>query len=315
MNGKDTRRKNTRNYPLLQLAEQCGYTVLPVGGSGKYYNLKEHDSLMINTRKNTFYQYSCSYGGDCVAFLMKFGRDPRFKSLDFCIRWLEKELKIAPAKKIEIPVTKSKIELIIPDQDTNNDKVIKYLTEKRCIRLEVVEKMIKNKYIYQEKSKFHNCVFVSYSDDGKPVFASKRSSQDHYRFVGDIPGSDYNHCLFIKGSTDNLVVTESMIDAMSLMTLHYDGFIGNFSENSFLALNSVSKYKAIIHHLSKNKNIDTVILALDNDQAGIKACEIIKKEIKEYNKSIWVCNHLPENCKDWNEELKNSFLKKNTLKK
>lgn len=313
MNGKDTRRKQTRSYPLIMLAERCGYTVLPIGSSGKYYNLKEHDSLMINTKSNTFYQYSCSYGGDGVAFLMKFGEDPRFKSLDFCIRWLEKELKITPAEKIEPPVTKQKIKLIIPDQDINNDKVIKYLTEKRCIKSEIVEKMIKNKYIYQEKSKFHNCVFISYNDDGKPIFVSKRSSQDHYRFVGDIPGSDYSHCLFVKGSTENLIVTESMIDAMSLMSMH--DLTSDFNNNSFLALNSVSKYKAVINHLSKNKNIDTVFLALDNDQAGISACETIRKKIKEFNKDIWVYNLIPENCKDWNEELKNSFFKKNLLKK
>ena len=74
------RRKETKVYDLVALSADLGFT--PVKVSNRYYSLEEHDSVMIDTVRNTFKQYSTNAFGDAVAFCMSLGLEAneKFKS-------------------------------------------------------------------------------------------------------------------------------------------------------------------------------------------------------------------------------------------
>ena len=59
------RRKETKVYDLVALSADLGFT--PVRVSNRYYSLEEHDSVMIDTVRNTFKQYSTNDFVDAVA--------------------------------------------------------------------------------------------------------------------------------------------------------------------------------------------------------------------------------------------------------
>ena len=56
----------------------------------------------------------------------------------------------------------------------------------------------------------NNCVFV------KDQFACLRGTKG--RFVGDVPGCDYSKGFFFGNTNQNLIITESVIDIMSVMS-------------------------------------------------------------------------------------------------
>ena len=64
------------NISIVDYASSIGFT--PVR-KGKYYSLKEHDSIIIDTHKNVYWQNSISGYGKCIGemgsiidFAMKF---------------------------------------------------------------------------------------------------------------------------------------------------------------------------------------------------------------------------------------------------
>lgn len=303
MENRNARRKATAKYNLLELADELGYTVKKIGRL--HFTLVEHDSVRININQNTFFQYSIGRGGDAVAFLMQFGVDidPRFKSLDYAIRYLERKLRITPEKAKVLPVekkTREYIPLELPKRDAKNDRVITYLTDTRKINRHIVDYFIENNMLYQENDRFKNCVFVSYHND-KPIFASKRSSHPSLRFVMEFEGNNYDRCFFIGNrKSDTLVVTESIIDMMSIMSLG-DHVL---EKNNFLSLNSVTKTEAVFTHLKENTSIRNVSLFLDADKAGRLAAKKITSrldnEFMEVNVKVFYPYY---GIKDWNDYL------------
>ncbi|MCD7892547.1 MAG: DUF3991 and toprim domain-containing protein [Erysipelotrichaceae bacterium] len=300
------RRKNVSKYPIKVLAEELGFTVLKVGRN--YLTLKEHDSVRININKNTFKQYSTGAYGDALAFLLQFGfettNDKRFKSIGYSLNYLEKRvdtnhnLLVEPKEEKQI-----KSNLVLPEADNNNDAVIHYLLD-RCISEDIIDDFIDKGMLYQEKCWNKNCVFVSYDINKNPVYALRRSSNPHYRFVQDVAGSSYKEGFFIDNQSDIVIVTEAVIEAMSLMTLKLHE-AEDFNKSSFFCLNSVYKWEALINTLNKNRNINYVVLALNKDEAGRSAVKIIQENIQNRCNVRRVIEYLPDiEGFDWNDYLR-----------
>ena len=163
------RRKAVSDYCLVSLADQMGFTTKRVGR--KYYTIAEHDSVRINTEKNTYVQYSSGKFGDPVSFLMDFCTDQntRFKSLNYCIAYLENRY---PKNKVHLPkeqdfepfMRSAGITVLeLPEKASNQNRIHEYLEEHRKISGEVVDYFIENNYLYQDKR--NNCVFVSYDEE------------------------------------------------------------------------------------------------------------------------------------------------------
>ena len=69
----------------------------------------------------------------------------------------------------------------LPGKNEDNEKIIKYLTEKREIEKKLVEEWIDRGDIYEEK-KHHNVIFVGRDADGIPRYAHCRVT-DNQLFV------------------------------------------------------------------------------------------------------------------------------------
>ena len=289
---KRSRIEHVKNYSILSLVEDLGFTL--VYESTNYYHLEEHDSLKIRVNINRFYWYSKGFGGDTITLCRTLGleKNPEFHSFIYTILYLEMRMYKNPQHEFK-RIERRKRKLVLPRKDINNKKV--YYLYDRGISLNIIDYFIDHGYLYQE-AVHHNLVFVSYKDS-KPIFISKRGTMKNNRYMRDLAGNDYEHCFYISHDSSQLIVTESIIDMMSLMTLTDD-----FNNYDYLSLNSVSHYRALFYHL-EHQPIERVLLRLDNDQAGRHAVHTIIDILNKKYPHIKIDVAYPYRHKDWNDYL------------
>ena len=315
------RRKAVRGYPISQLAEEYGMTLVKKRGRRPILSTVEHDSIVIYEDDNTYHRYSNGNGGDAVAFMMEFsGIDEsdlnKHDQVNECIRILEQRLKINPELAVQqVNYKRVKPKFVMPEKADTNRKVRDYLCRTRGIEERIVDKWIDEGLLFQEAGRYGNCVFVSRDENGKPVYGVKRSADPARKFVVDVEGSDYRQGFFIKGEADMysfkkcnnpderiehpiLFVTEAVIDLMSLQSLYLrrrdyelrqqgkldcepEDYENRFLNSNWYSLNGCRKYDGLLNTIASHKGIKDVFLALDNDEAGRNASKAIKEEIQK----------------------------------
>ena len=291
------------NVSILDYIQRSGFTLVK---KGRYYSLKEHDSVIIDTRKNCYWQNSVPGSGGCIGqqgsvidFAMRFNN----LSLKDAIRELSREVPVInrnlKRKEVEEVNVVNK-EFHLPEKSSDMSRVFAYLIKVRCINKSIVREMVHRKMLYQDIH--YNCVFIGYDIDNpdKPVFACKRGTNTSKSFKGDVRGCDYEQCFFFDNSSDKLIITESVIDAMSVMTLMGK----NWKKYNYLALAGGGKWEAIKIYLKK-KDIKEVYIMTDNDKGGILAAQHICCYIRENYQKIKRQWKLPSLLygKDWNKVL------------
>ena len=155
----------------------------------------------------------------------------------------------------------------------------------RSISTETIQKLVKQKLLYQEKSK-NNIVFINMERD----FAELRGTYTFGNpFHGIVTGSRHDGFWWFRTSkhASKCYICEAAIDAISLYELHK--IQGKHEEAYYISIAGVTKQPAI-DRLKKYKY--KLVLAVDNDIAG-QQCRARNSEL-EYI--------LPVN-KDWNEDL------------
>ena len=270
-----------------------GFTPVKIGS---YYTLKEHDSVRIDPRKNIFFRNSTGDRGTVIDFVMAF----KGVSCGEAIKLLCDEIELPKVYKEQNSVPQKKKELILPAKARNMKNVFAYLVKTRCINQKIVQEMVDRDMLYQDER--NNCVFVSRNENGKSVFATVRGTNTDKKWVGDVSGCDYSHSFFIDNCSRNLIVTESVIDAMSIMDIKEQKG-ENHQEYNYLSVSGLGKSReALGYHLGKTL-YDIVFLAFDNDDKGREIAQEMKKHIESINQDISVSMLIPEAAKDWNEEL------------
>lgn len=296
---------------ILDLVQEYGYTRVR---KGRYYSMVEHDSVMIDPVKNFFYRNSNDMGGSSIDFAMEFGPyDSDLHSVlkDFSARVGISGKKenpkpvspkpVSPVKSIQEPEKKEVGDIVLPQRDTNVKNAYAYLVSTRGIDKSIVADFIAKHKLYQDTRK--NCVFVNYDKDKKPTFANLRGTNQYARFIADVPGSDYNRCFYVDNNSTSIVVTESVIDAMSVMTFkRHNGFTEN--KDNYLALSSANKYRALMTHIKDHPEINEVKMMLDNDTSGTLFTEKSKTMLEESGWQGTFVSEQPFFTKDWNDELK-----------
>ena len=259
--------------------------------SGREYRWKKHDSVTISG--NRWYRHSQSKGGYPVDFVMEF----YYATFPEAVKILigeegEGRQKFCPAPSKDFR---------LPEKNEDNEKIMKYLTEKREIEKTLVEDWIDRGDIYEEK-KHHNVIFVGRDADGIPRYAHCRGTGE-IKYRGDVTGSDKSYGFSYRGTDNQLFVFEAAIDLLSFIQL----FPKDWKKRSYLSLGGVSSV-TLMTFLSERPQITSVFLCLDNDQAGNEACEKLAGEISEGYSVI----RLKPYKKDWNEILcdKNADRKK-----
>lgn len=341
------RRKAVRGYPISQLAEEYGMTLVKKRGRRPILSTEEHDSIVIWEDENKYHRYSNGNGGDAVAFMMEFSGIAesdlnKHDQVNECIRILEQRLKINPELAVQqVRYKREMPKFVMPEKADTNRKVRDYLCRTRGIEERIVDKWIDEGLLFQEAGKYGNCVFISRDENGKPVYGVKRSADPKRKFVVDVEGSDYSQGFFIKGKLDyytkvsdnfasehsSLFVTEAVIDLMSLQSLYLrrrdyelrqqgkldcepDDYENRFLNSNWYSLNGCRKYDGLLNTIASHKGIKDIFLALDNDEAGINASKAIKEEIQKRfpDRKIDVSIRVPPTeGRDWNDELKAGF--------
>lgn len=341
------RRKAVRGYPISQLAEEYGMTLVKKRGRRPILSTEEHDSIVIWEDENKYHRYSNGNGGDAVAFMMEFSGIAesdlnKHDQVNECIRILEQRLKINPELAVQqVRYKREMPKFVMPEKADTNRKVRDYLCRTRGIEERIVDKWIDEGLLFQEAGKYGNCVFISRDENGKPVYGVKRSAEPARKFVVDVEGSDYSQGFFIKGKLDyytkvsdnfasehsSLFVTEAVIDLMSLQSLYLrrrdyelrqqgkldcepDDYENRFLNSNWYSLNGCRKYDGLLNTIASHKGIKDIFLALDNDEAGRNASQAIKEEIQKRfpDRKIDVSIRVPPTeGRDWNDELKAGF--------
>lgn len=286
---------------ILDYVPLAGFTLKKIGNHGLYTTV-EHDSLIIDPHKNCYWFNSRGDADSVIGFVTKYIYNGDTK---MAIKELSEKLNnsdfssniaITPEASVEKPK-----ELILPPKNSDMRKVFAYLTKSRFINQEIVQDFVTQHMLYQDLK--GNCVFVSYDND-IPVFGCLRGTNTYKRFLGDLPGCNYQKGFFINGKGSELIVTESVIDAMSIMSILKEKGL-DYKNHSFLSLSGVDKNNALKFHLDHNKKFQSVLLALDNDSAGKKISKLIIKEFAD-RKDLCITEHYPS-YKDWNQEITNFF--------
>lgn len=316
-------RRELRNVPILSVCEELGISYRKNGNSSRTFCLEDHDSCVIWPDRNTFKRFSTGDSGDAVAFLMTFGEEftgnRYFNSLVYSMRWIQEHLA---DEKIEIKemfqnISGKKRKLVLPERSSDNLKAVSYLRDQRGICEEVILRWIRDGNLYEGVHKgrsrktgrpyeLHNCVFIAKDENGTPYQGMQRSTLSAPGSGGkwDLEGNDYSRafCFGDPSSSRSIVVTEAVIDAMSLQTIYR----GNpyYEESCYVSLNGAQKYDGLISLVKNSRNIDDVTLCLDRDEAGEKASKEIAELIRGIeDRHARVDLHFPPTHKDWNEEL------------
>ena len=277
---------------------------------GRYYTLHEHDSVRIDPARNCYWQNSVAgrngigEGGSVIDFAQRFVHNG---DLHLALKELTARVS-GGAAPVENNIRKSEMinqeprELKLPKRGKDMHRVYAYLTQTRCIDQDIVQDFVNRRILYQDVK--GNCVFVSRDQEGKPVFANFRGTLSNKRFLGDVPGSDYSKGFYISNGADKLILTESVIDAMSVMSiLHGQGV--DYKQYDYMPLSGATKQEAIIRHLQE-KPMREILLALDHDVAGVKNMQGIHDRLLDSSvlnlSEGQVTYHVPAEM-DWNADL------------
>jgi hypothetical protein len=288
-----------KSVDLCAVAEALGYTVKRVG---KYYTLKEMDSIRIYNRSHWF-RWSRQYdkgnnGGSQIDFLRVFAnmevKEAVFWLLDFA--GYQHGMEIPEIKPVEVE-TKEEKPFILPEAANNNEKIICYLVNERGLSRETVEAFIDMGLLYESKQ-YHNIVFLGKDKDGVVRFASMRGIYDRQgkAFKCDVKGNDKNYGVhFYKENSTSVMVFEAPIDLMSHVELY------GFGDDSMLALGGVADHP-LETFLAEHSDIKEICLCLDGDEPGVKAANEMAKKYIGLGYGVRVVIP-PESKKDYNEFL------------
>lgn len=293
-----------KSVDLNSVAERLGYTVCCIG---KYYTLKEMDSIRIYNRTHWF-RWSRQYdkgenGGSQIDFLRVFAgmeiKEAVFWLLDFAgyrrnENVCRKAVAVNYVKKAEV---KQKKAFILPEPAVNNNYLYSYLNEKRAISITVIDYFIKSGLIYEARD-YHNIVFKGNDKSGNTRFASMRGVFDHNGkgFRCDVGGSDKNYGFHVfNDDSDELIIFEAAIDLISYMD------ICNDFETNKLALGMLSD-APLTTFLKEHPQVKKIRLSLDNDEPGRKAAGELKTKYEGLSYEVSDCPP-PHPYKDYNEWL------------
>lgn len=299
-----------KEISIVDYAAFLGYT--PVKKGNCYYNLKEHDSLMIDTRKNTFRRYSTDEHGDIIDFaaaMQQISKGEAVKRLKVYSGLSDKDLKDYIPRKISTAQNQeSAKEFILPKKHNGSYKrLFAYLCGSRKISQTIVQDLIRRKMLYESEEK-HNAVFVGLDYDQNPVYAQMKGTSSTAPFAIDVPGSKKRpYAFFVDNKSPSMVVTEAAIDAMSVMTIsELNG--ADYKAHSYLSMqgNNIAAFK---YHFERNPQINQVVFAVDNDATGDKYRKQLREVISESGRSIRVIDRRPQ-TKDFNEDLQSGVYKK-----
>lgn len=285
--------EQANNINILDYSIKQGYDVKHVSGSA--YEIRKQGGLTINSQQNKWYSHLNETGGGPIQFVM-YMDNVKWPEAIRKLLGLSHNLNLQSVKKPDMEKEKQeKGPLILPDKNKTYNHMFAYLIKTRKIDKEVVWKAVKTGRLYENAQK--SCVFIGYDLKGEAKYASYRSTNTKGKvFRGDIKNSDKSFPFYMGTKGDTVYVLESPIDVMSYISLY---LIRNRKfEGHCISLGGVST-SALDRFLDKHKEVTSIMVCTDADQAGNNCCS---KIISKYKDKYKIFRHMPKG-KDFNEQL------------
>ena len=257
--------------------------------AGREYRLASDHSITV--RANRWYDHAARRGGHAISFVRQF-YDKTFPEAVSMLLGRDGQ-GIIPIAKQE-PEPQEPKPFALPKPYLTMRRMYAYLTKHRCIDRDVVTAFVQEKLLYEDDP-HHNCVFVGLDENGEARHAHLRSTGSQGKvFRINVESSDIKHSFHKNGTDRSLYVFEAPIDLLSHITLYPAGWL----EHSYVACCGTS-IQPVIQMLEQASQLDTVLLCLDNDEAGHQASRRMREQLEvRYS----VERLIPAN-KDWNDDL------------
>lgn len=264
----------------------------------RYYRLLDHDSCVIDRRKNAFFWNSRGKGGNVINFVQEY-EGVNFRA---AMKLLQEGKNEYVANKV-VEYVIEPYEYSAQNEVARFDKARNYLIEERKIDPEIVDDLHERGLIKQDKN--NNVLFLwkdhenvmGCSEQG--TFKSEKYKRGSWKSIQK--NSTANYGFNIKyGDPKHLKFFESSVDALSYATLHKE----NLKDTQLVSMEGL-KHNTLFNYFIKAKeemgsSPESVSICVDNDKAGRAFAE----KFKMYDIEV----DLPgkENGKDWdwNDELK-----------
>ena len=260
------------------------------------YCTREHDSLKINNGK--WFWFSRGVGGTNALDYLMTVQGYRFADA------VNEVLEGGAIPYVPSTAPAAERKLVLPEKNRNTIKVEKYLLS-RGIHPQVIRYCI-DKGLLFESAKYHNAVFVGYSDSGEPKYAAVRSTFASYK--GEAPGSDKTYSFRIADNpkATDLHIFEAAIDLLSLASMKAAAG-ENWLREAYVSLGGISQSsarnglpKGLHRFLVASPNIESIHLHLDNDEPGRNASKALMRLL---GSDYMVFDEPPPIGKDMNEYL------------
>ncbi len=252
--------------------------------SGREKRLSSNHSVTV--RGGEWYDHAEQHGGNAISFLRRYYNMSFPEAVQALLGGDFRPAEIVP------PNPKP---FVLPEAHSDMRRVFAYLTETRGIDNRIVSAFAHKKLIYED-AKYHNAVFVGRDESGKPVHAHARSTNSKGKtFRINVEGSDPRYSFHHIGTNGSLLAFEAPIDLLSHISLYPQ----NWQENSYVACCGTS-IQPVLKTLEQMPHADTVLLCLDNDEAGQKANERMAEQLEA--EGLTVMTQIPK-MKDWNDDL------------
>ena len=284
--------------------------------SGNEWRWKKHKSVTF--RGSSWYRHSQQVGSHAIDFMQEFYGMSYPEAVSYLLDGEQGEVirgrthvtpqqkeqferkRLAQKKEPEEQEVEEPKVLEPPKKNDTMKRVYAYLMQKRHVSRDILSFFARKGTLYESVG-HHNAVFAGVDKEGNiRHIHEKGTCSDGRSFRLNGEGSDASYGFGHAGPGNWLYVFEAPIDLLSFLTLYPE----NWQENSYIVLNGVSEH-AMLQMLKDYPNLDTVVLCLDHDPAGIEACGRLAEILTQnHYTNIRV---LQSGCKDWNEDLKALF--------
>jgi hypothetical protein len=161
--------EKARKMDLLTYLRLCDPGDL-VKVSGENYSTRTHDSMSISNGK--WMWWSRGFGGaSALDYLVKVRGHPFLEAVGMILNAEGRSLPFLVQPKEE----KKEKKLLLPERNSNNGQVIRYLID-RGIDRGLVERCIEKGLIY-ESVPHRNCIFLGFDESGTARYASFRATK------------------------------------------------------------------------------------------------------------------------------------------
>lgn len=264
---------------------------------GKYYRHVEHDSLIVHENGKWFWNSKGQGGYGSISFARTF--------YDFTFQEAVRDVNgLSINRSFTNDLKKEEVkDFVYPRhyEATTQKNVRQYLTNERMIDEKLVDSLIRNDYLAEDKLK--NCVFKWKDSEGKIVGADRQgtvrmdTNRGYFKQVVANSKEDGGFRVDV-GTPNKIALFESPIDAISYFEIHQPKNIRLQSMSGLKDRTATTAIKDLIKDCRENNiTVEKVIFAVDNDKAG-------QEFVQRWENMLAIGEvHTPKN-KDWNIDLK-----------